>query len=420
MPGAEDIRRLVIVGGSAAGLGTIEEVRRRGYTGEITLIDGDSGLPYDRPPLSKQLLAGEWDTDRILLRPQEQLDTLEFAHIDGVAATGVDTDSNTVSLDDGREVQYDALVIATGAKAVHPPSLGAGLTGVQVLRSLPDALQLRRSLTQAETGRLVIVGAGFIGAEAAAVARGMGVPVTMVDPLPLPMVNVLGEDVATMLAESHRAHGVDLQCGVGVTQVASQDGRVTGVILDDGSVVEASTVLVAVGALPAVDWLDDSNIPLGDRERDGVQGILCDARGQAAEDVWAAGDVAAWLDPATGRHVRNEHRLAAGEQGRAIGAALLEAEASQKMLPYFWSDQYDLKLQSYGATGRDMAFEVVEGSMEEGRFVGVYGHRDAEGRPSRVDGVLGNGMVRALRTWRKAVIDQADWPTRTINAEMIH
>lgn len=420
MPGAEDIRRLVVVGGSAAGLGVIEEVRRRGYTGDVTLIDGDPGLPYDRPPLSKQLLAGEWDTDRLLLRPQEQLDALDFAHIDGVAATGVNTDSNTVSLEGGRIVEYDALVIATGAKAVHPPTLGAGLTGVQVLRNLSDALQLRSSLTQADTGRLVIVGAGFVGAEAAAVARGKGVPVTMVDPLPLPMVNVLGQDVATMLAESHRAHGVDLRCGRGVTEVGSQDGRVTNVILDDGSAVEASTVLVAVGARPAVDWLEDSCIPLGDRERDGVQGILCDDHGRAVENVWAAGDVAAWQDPITGSHVRNEHRLAAGEHGRAIGAALLGAEAPQAMLPYFWSDQYDLKLQSYGATGRDMAFEVVEGSMEEGRFVGVYGHRDAEGQPTRIDGVLGNGMVRALRTWRKAVVDQADWPTRTINSEMIH
>lgn len=414
MPDAAPGRRLVIVGGSAAGLAVVEEVRRNGCTGEVCLIDAERGLPYDRPPLSKQLLAGEWGTDRLLLRPQEQLEALAFTHVAGSAATGVNAEAGRVSLADGSAVAYDALVVATGADAVHPPSLGAGLSGVQVLRNLSDALQLREALGRG--GRLVIVGAGFVGAEAAAVARGMGAPVTMIDPLPLPMVGVLGDEVAEMLASRHRANGVDLRCGQGVAEVLSEDGRATAVVLDDGSVVEAATVLVAVGARPAVDWLADSGVPLGSKERDGIEGVLCDARGQATERVWAAGDVAARLDPATGRHLRNEHRLSAAEQGRAVGAALSGGEPRPPSVPYFWSDQWDMKLQSYGTTGRDMAFTVVEGSLEEGRFVAVYGHRGAEGRPERIDGVLGNGMARALRTWRKAVIDQAAWPVRETTA----
>ncbi|WP_425826706.1 NAD(P)/FAD-dependent oxidoreductase [Streptomyces fractus] len=414
MPAGPEPRRIVVVGGSAAGLAVAEEVRRRGFGGEVVLVDREPGLPYDRPPLSKQLLAGEWEVERLLLRPQEQWSSLGVTHIPDTDAVGVDAATSTVTLADGKELAYDALVVATGAQAVHPPSLGAELSGVQVLRNLPDALRLRDVLRQG--GRLVVVGAGFVGAEAAAVARGMGVPVTLVDPLPLPMVNVLGEEVARMVESRHRAAGVDLRCGRGVGKVLAEDGRATAVVLDDGTVVEASTVLVAVGARPAVGWLDGSGVPLGSRERDGVEGVLCDARGQATENIWAVGDVAAWLDPATDRHVRSEHRLAATEQGRSVGAALMGAEPSAPSLPYFWSDQYDLKLQSYGATGRDMAFTVVEGSLDEGRFVGVYGHRDAEGHPHRIDGVLGNRMARSLRTWRQAVIDRAPWPAATPTA----
>ncbi|MEU9345254.1 FAD/NAD(P)-binding oxidoreductase [Streptomyces sp. NPDC048278] len=414
MTAAPEPRRLVVVGASVAGMAVVEEVRRRGFTGEVTLIGDEPGLPYDRPPLSKQLLAGEWDTDRLLLRPREQWEALGVTHVPGTAAVGLDAQARRVSLADGTTREYDALVIATGAVAVHPVPLGAGLAGSQVLRSLPDALRLRGSLAQG--GRLVVVGAGFVGAEAAAVARGMGVAVTMVDPLPLPMVGVLGDEVARMLAERHRAAGVDLRCGVGVSEVIAEAGRTTGVLLDDGSAVDATNVLVAVGARPAVGWLADSGLLLGDRKRDGVEGVLCDARGQAAGGIWAAGDVAAWFDPERGSHRRNEHRLAATEEGRAVAAALLGEEFPAPSLPYFWSDQYDLKLQSYGTTGQDMAFKVVEGSLSEGRFIGVYGRPDGEGLPQSVDGVLGNGMARSLRTWRQAVLDRAAWPTAAPSA----
>ncbi|MET7924804.1 FAD/NAD(P)-binding oxidoreductase [Streptomyces sp. NPDC005349] len=416
MVAAPKAGRIVVIGGSAAGLAVAEEVRRRGFTGDVVLIDKEPGLPYDRPPLSKQLLAGEWDVERLLLRPSEQWDALGITHMPATAALQVNAEASTVRLSDGTELAYDALVIATGAAAVHPPSLGAGLRGVQVLRDLPDALRLREALGHG--GRLLVVGAGFVGAEAAAVARGMGVPVTMVDPLPLPMVNVLGEEVAVMLDSRHRAAGVDLRCGRGVAKVVAQDDRAVGVELDDGAEVEAATILVAVGARPAVSWLAGSGVPLGDRDRDGVEGVLCDAGGRATDKIWAVGDVAAWMDNGTGRHVRSEHRLAATEQGRAVGAALMGAEPAASTLPYFWSDQYDLKLQSYGSTGRHMAFTVVEGSLEEGRFVGVYGHRAPEGHPRHVDGVLGNGKARALRTWRQAVLDRAPWPVTDPTAKV--
>ncbi|KPI08906.1 Ferredoxin--NAD(+) reductase [Actinobacteria bacterium OK074] len=420
---AGPLRRVVVVGASAAGVAVVEELRRRGFEGELTLVGDEPGLPYDRPPLSKQLLAGEWESERLLLRSREQWDALGVDHRPGTAAVGLDPRARAVRLADGGSCAYDALVVATGARAVHPAALGAGLAGVQVLRDLPDALELKAAL--ARGGQLVVVGAGFVGAEAAAVARGMGVPVTMVDPMPLPMVNVLGAGVAGMLAAVHRDNGVDLRCGTGVRDVLAEDGRAVGVVLDDGSRIEAATVLVAVGARPAVDWLAGTGIPLGRRDRDGADGVLCDHRGRVTgtDGVWAAGDVAAWWDPATERYARAEHRLSATEQGRAVGAALateaattaqgtgVDAPVPEPGLPYFWSDQYHLKLQSYGATGRDLAFAVVEGALEEGRFVGVYGRIDpTHGGPRHVDGVIGNGMVRALRTWRQAVVDRAPWP----------
>ncbi|OLO26069.1 hypothetical protein PZ61_0235970 [Streptomyces sp. MNU77] len=407
-------RRLVVVGGSAAGLAVVEETRRRGHDGEVILIGDEPGLPYDRPPLSKQLLAGEWEPERLLLRPEEQWDALDVDHRSGVAAVALDTGTRQVRLSDGSLCSYDELVIATGARAVHPASLGTGLDGTHVLRDLPDALRLREAL--AGGGRLVVVGAGFVGAEAAAVARGTGVPVTMVDPRPLPMVAVLGTEVARLLAERHREAGVDLRLGTGVTEVLAENGRAVGVVLDDGSTVEASATLVAVGARPAVQWLAGSGVPLGDPARDGVEGVLCDPAGRAVDGVWAAGDVAALLDPVSGRYHRAEHRLAATEQGRAVAAALHGAEPAGPTLPYFWSDQYELKLQSYGTTAADMAFTVVEGSLSGGRFVGVYGHRDADGLPVRIDGVLGAGLPRALRTWRQAVLDGAPWPAAPLPA----
>ncbi|MGW2381254.1 NAD(P)/FAD-dependent oxidoreductase [Streptomyces sp. NPDC001658] len=398
-------------GASAAGLAVVEELRGRGFDGVLTLIGDEPGLPYDRPPLSKHLLSGQWESpERLLLRPRDRWDALGVDHRPGTAAVGVDTGARTVQLADGGSCAYDALVIATGARAVHPPSLGRGLSGVQVLRDLRDALELRAAL--ARGGPLVVVGAGFVGAEAAAVARGLDVPVTMVDPLPLPVVGVLGDEVAGLLAARHREHGVDLRCGTGVREVLAEDGRATGVLLDDGSRIEAATVLVAVGARPAVDWLAGSGVPLGSRERDGVEGVLCDAHGHVGDGVWAAGDVAARWDGS--RHLRSEHRLSATEQGRAVAAALLGRNPPPAGLPYFWSDQYDLRLQSYGVTSRALAFEVVEGSLAEGRFVGVYGPPDDAGRPRRAHGVIGNGMARALHTGRQAVLDRAALPAQDL------
>ncbi|MDX6345852.1 MAG: hypothetical protein QOF84_642 [Streptomyces sp.] len=390
--------RAVVVGASAAGLATAQSARTQGYDGEIVLVGEEPEEPYDRPPLSKQLLSGDWEPDRLTLRPRADLDKLALDLRLGVRASAVDTAARTVALADGSALTYDALVIATGVTPARLP-YGHDLRGVHVLRGLGDALRLRAELRAGR--RLVVIGAGFLGAEVAAVARGLGVAVTLVDPLPLPLVRVLGAEVGGMLAEVHRGHGVDLRCGTGVLALHGHGGRVREVELDDGTAVPADAVLVAIGSKPAVGWLAGSGIPLGD-------GVLCDERGQALPGVFAVGDVAAWRDARSGRHRRVEHRMTATDHGRIVGRALAgTAAAESPLVPYFWSDQYDLKLQSYGLPGADREFAVVEGSLAERRFVAVYnGHA---GEEDIVHAVVGSGMPRQLRAWRQAVVEAAPW-----------
>ncbi|MEW2118927.1 FAD-dependent oxidoreductase [Streptomyces sp. NPDC005474] len=393
--------RVVVVGASAAGLAVVEAARAQGYRGELTLIGDEPHLPYDRPPLSKQLLTGDWSPERLVLREQAHLDELAVTMRLGQPASGLDADSREVVLADGDRIPYDALVVTTGVRARRLPG-SDGISGVHVLRTLHDALTLRAELTPGR--RLVVLGAGVLGAEAAAVARGLGAAVTVIDPLAWPLARIVNRKIGDWLAEVHREHGVDLRCSCApVTGLHAADGHVTAVELADGTVLPADTVLVAIGATPGVEWLAGSPVTIGGRDpATGSGGVLCDARGQAAPGIYAAGDVAAWQDPRTGEHRRYEHRLNATEQGRAVARALLDPQFTPPLsVPYFWSDQYDVKLQTFGTLDADDEFTVVDGSLDARRFIGVS-HRDG-----LVRGALGVGMPRPLRAWRTAVADRA-------------
>lgn len=399
--------RVVVVGASAAGLAVVEAARGQGYRGELTLIGDEPHLPYDRPPLSKQLLTGDWPSERLILRDQAHLDGLAVTMRLGQPAVGLDADSREVVLGDGDRVPYDALVVTTGVRARRLPG-SEGISGVHVLRTLQDALALRTELAPGR--RLVVLGAGVLGAEAAAVARGLGAAVTVIDPLAWPLARIVNREIGGWLAEVHHEHGVDLRCSCApVTGLHATDGHVTAVELADGTVLPADTVLVAIGATPAVEWLAGSPVVIGGREpATGSGGVLCDLRGQAAPGIYAAGDVAAWQDPRTGEHRRYEHRLNATEQGRAVARALLDPHFTPPLsVPYFWSDQYDLKLQTFGTLDADDEFTVVDGSLDARRFIGVS-HRDG-----LVRGALAVGMPRQLRAWRTAVADHAPWKETT-------
>ncbi|WP_328835975.1 NAD(P)/FAD-dependent oxidoreductase [Streptomyces europaeiscabiei] len=381
------MRRILVVGASAAGLAAAETLRREGYDGTLTLVGDEPHAPYDRPPLSKQLLAAEWDTGRLTLRTPAHLDGLDLDLRLGAAATGLDLKERQVRLADGDAVPYDGLVIATGVRPRRLPGEGA-----HVLRTLDDALTLREQLTPGT--RLVVVGAGFLGAEAAAVAWRLGVKVTLLEPAPVPLAHAVGGEVGAVLSRAHLDHGVDLRTGVTVTEVTED-----GVRLADGETVEADEVLVAIGSLPNTEWLADSGLAVGD-------GVLCDEYCEAARNVYAAGDVARWYNPLFGASMRVEHRTNAAEQGMAVARNLLGTGTRKPFapVPYFWSDQYDMKVQAYGRLRGHDEVAVVDGDLVERRFVAVYRTDD------RVTGALAVGMPpKAIRQWRRAIASGARW-----------
>ncbi|WP_432590011.1 FAD-dependent oxidoreductase [Streptomyces sp. HD1123-B1] len=385
-------RDVVIVGASVAGLTTAVTLRTLGYDGRLTLIGDEPHTPYDRPPLSKQILAGTWEPDRIRLRTDEELAALDAELLFGRSATGLDVAAGRVLLDGGDSVPYGSLVIATGVNPCRLP--GVELAGVHLLRTLDDALALRAAMLRGP--RVAVVGAGFLGAEAAAAARGMGLEVTLIDPRPVPMRRQFGDRVGALVGELHQDHGVSVRCGTGVNQFLETDGRVTGLELTDGVKLDADLVVVAVGAAPATGWLRESGLLL-------TNGVECDATCRAAPGVYAAGDVASWHNSHFDAPMRLEHRLNATEQAQAVARNVLGAELPFAPVPYFWTDQYDARIQAYGIFPADADLAVLHGELAGRRFVAAYGHR------GRVVGVLGWNCPRELRTLRQLVVERAPW-----------
>jgi len=345
------IDSVLIVGGGAAGLAAVETLRSEGYAGALTLVCDEPELPYDRPPLSKQVLTGAWAPERTRFREAAHYAELGVRLVRGRAGA-LDVDGRTVYLSDGYPLRFDGLIIATGARPRRLPA-GHDLAGVHVLRDHPDVAGLRADF--ARGGRVVIVGGGFLGMEVAAAARGLGLEVTVVEPLEQPMVRQVGPMVGAEVARLHREHGVDLRLGVGVTELRGDGDVLTAVALTDGSAVPADCAVVAIGAVPATDWLDGSGLAIGD-------GVECDQFCRAAPGVYAAGDVASWVNPRYQRRMRIEHRMNATEQGSAAAANLLNGDVQPfAPLPYFWSDQYTVKIQVHGHRSADAEATIEEG-----------------------------------------------------------
>ena len=383
-------RAVTIVGASLAGLNAGEALRREGFDGRVTLIGAENHLPYDRPPLSKQVLAGDWEPERAALTDPEELEEDGIEARLGVRATALDLDARELTLHTGETVEFDGLVIATGARCRTMPGT-EGIGGVHVLRSLDDCLALRADF-EAMPQRVVVVGAGFIGAEVAATARGRGLDVTMVEALPTPLSRVLGDEMGEVCAEVHRDHGVDLRTAVGVESV-SGDSRVERVTLSDGSMIDADVVVVGIGVIPNTEWLDGSGLEVDD-------GVVCDASCLAADRVTAAGDVARWPNELFGETMRVEHWDNAAQQGAHAARRLLDAAVGPfTPVPWFWSDQYDRKIQLAGRVRGDDEVRVVTGSVDERRFAAIYG------RSGRITGVLGFNRPRHVMRYR-ALIEQ--------------
>ncbi|RMB80387.1 NAD(P)/FAD-dependent oxidoreductase [Streptomyces shenzhenensis] len=392
------VRSVLVVGASAAGLTTAEALRRKGFTGTLTLLGAERELPYDRPPLSKQVLSGAWEPERAQLRSTQALAALDAEFVLGDPAVGFDADSREVTTASGRTLTADAVVIATGVTARTLPDQ-RGVRGTHVVRNLEDAAALRADLLSAR--RVVVIGDGVLGAETAATARQMGLDVTLVGPQAAPMTEQLGPLVAGHLADLHLRNGVELRGGVLLDALHTQGGAVTGLRLSDGTELEADVVVTAVGCVPATDWLGNSGLNLDN-------GVVCDAHCRAAPGVWAVGDVARWHHQGLGRPVRLENRTNASEQGLVVAADILGNGKPYLPVPYFWTDQFDVKLQVHGIASPVAQAEVVEGDPVDGRFVVRL-----EG-PLGPECVLGWNMPKQARVQRADLVDYYTRPRQPV------
>lgn len=359
------MRSITVVGASLAGLSTVRALRAEGYDGEIVVIGEERHTPYDRPPLSKDFLKGDVEADALALGDADEYEDLDVQWLLGERAVRLDPVARTVTLTGGRQVRTNGIVVATGASPRMLPGTD-GLAGVHTLRTLDDAQALRAELLDG-LPRVVVIGAGFIGAEVASTAHRLGLHVTVVEALDVPLERQLGREMGLVCSSLHSDHGVRLLCGTGVAELVGEE-RVTGVRLADGRLLPADIVVVGVGVRPNTDWLAGSGVQVDD-------GVVCDAGCSTdVPGVVAVGDVARCPHPFTGRHARIEHWSNATEQAKTAARTLLTGVSAPAPVtaPYFWSDQYRVRIQFAGHVTPGAEPEVVEGDVDSRTFTAVY------------------------------------------------
>ncbi len=394
---------VTIIGTSLAGLRAAEGARQAGFTGQITMVGAETHLPYDRPPLSKQLIKGEWEPERVALRKPDAFDALDLVWKLGVRATAYDPKLQSVMLADGSTLSTPALIIATGGVVKDlPVSMTAEVTTagplVTALRTLDDALAIREVLNRTDQ-RVVVIGAGFIGLEVAATARARGHRVTVLEGAPAPLIRGLGMEMGEAIASLHLAQGIDLCCGVTVDAVTD-----AGVQCSLG-LIPADLVVVGIGVRPATDWLEGSGLIIDD-------GVVCDdylrVSGPVGEHnlVYAAGDIARWYHRGLDQVMRVEHWTNAAEQGAAAATNLLAAavggeQVAYEAVPFFWSDQPPYRIQYLGRSGPDDQVTITEGSVEEGKWLAVYQHNGI------ITAALGVNNPKAVMPYRSLIGQRA-------------
>jgi 3-phenylpropionate/trans-cinnamate dioxygenase ferredoxin reductase subunit len=396
------MQTVAIAGLSLAGLRAAETLRREGFEGRIVAIGDEAHLPYDRPPLSKEFLAGEAQPEDLVLRRQG-IDDLDLDLRLGTRAVALDVDARELELHDGERVAFDGLVIATGSSPRRLPGQ-PDLAGVFTFRTLDDALAVRELL--GARPRVVVVGAGFIGSEIAATCRQRHLDVTVLEALPQPMVRGLGPVLAEACAQLHRDHGVDLRLGVGVEAIEGED-RVERVRLADGTTVDADLLIVGVGVVPNTDWLESSTLTIDN-------GIVCDETCLAAPGMVAAGDMARFPNRLfDGEMMRLEHWTNATEQAVHAARRLLEDDPGTPFepVPFVWSDQYDVKIQTVGRVSAEADLHIAHGSIAERQFVGLFG------RNGRIVGALGFNRARHVMQYRRMIAERASWDDALAKAE---
>jgi NADPH-dependent 2,4-dienoyl-CoA reductase/sulfur reductase-like enzyme len=389
----ENIESVTVVGAGLAGHSTAKALRRNGFTGSITMIGDEAARPYDRPPLSKEFLAGIATEAELALELDDE--ALDARWLLGLQAKALDAATHTVRLDDGQTVTSDVVVIATGSQARRMPDAPPG---VFTVRTLADAAALRAALRPGV--RLAVIGAGFIGSEIASTANALGVDVTVIEAAPTPLAGPLGPEMGLAVAGLHARHGVRLMCGLPVAGLLGE-ARVSGVLLSDGTQVAADVVVVGIGAVPAVDWLHGSGLEFADVRFGG--GVACDASGAtSAHGVYAVGDCSAWFDDVRGRHHRIEHWTDSRDRPAVMVAAMLGRPVATALRPpYFWSDQYGVRIQFAGRRSGDEELTIEAGSAETEDLLVVF-RRDGE-----AVAVLGMNQPKLFTRWRKQLSTRA-------------
>jgi 3-phenylpropionate/trans-cinnamate dioxygenase ferredoxin reductase component len=406
----ESPRRILIVGAGQAGAQAAFSLRAQGYTGELVMVGAESRPPYQRPPLSKGYLKGELEADRLYLKDEEFYADNRIDLLTGQVAERIDLSERKLWLFSGQAIGWDRLVLATGARPRRLDVPGSDLEGVLVLRTLDDVDQLKPRVTPG--ARLVVVGGGYIGLEAAAAARQLGAEVVVLESMPQVLARVAGPDLASFYAATHRSAGVDLRLGARLAGFVGQ-GRIEGVKLADGAILPCETVLLGVGVLPNVELAREAGIACDN-------GVAVDAEGRTSHpDVFAAGDVAMRPLVHYGRPGRLESVHNAIEGGKIVAAALLGAPPPVLEAPWFWSDQYDLKLQTAGlCTGFDQS--VVRGDPARNSFAVFYLRQD---KVIAVDAVnaapeflVGKRLVSAASTVAPAILADTSISMKEIGA----
>ncbi len=393
------MNEIVVVGASLAGLNAAATLRRLGHDGTITVVGAEAHRPYDRPPLSKQVLVGKVEATAEALALPQDVDGVTWRL--GTRAAGLDLDARRVRLEGGDALPFDGLIIATGATPRTLPGLPA-LPGVHLLRTVDDAAALREDLLRGQ--RLAVIGAGFIGLEVAASARQLGLDVAVIEALPEPLARALSAEWGRLVADMHREHGVQILLDAPVETLVGGE-HVEGVRVGDGRVVLADVVVVGIGVRPETAWLAGSGLDLAD-------GVVCDrclhalASGRPRPDIVAAGDVARWPHPAYDEAVRVEHWTNAVEQGEAAARTLLLGQEAKPFgpVPYFWSDQFGVKIQFVGRTVDGDASVVVDGTPGEGRWAVAFG------RDERIVAGLGFGRPAKVMGLQRSIAEGAPFP----------
>jgi 3-phenylpropionate/trans-cinnamate dioxygenase ferredoxin reductase component len=355
----------VIIGASLAGAKAAETLRANGFDGPLVMIGAENELPYERPPLSKAYLQGEAERESIFVHPAEWYAEAAVDLRLGVTATAIDRARHEVTLDDGSRVSYERLLLTTGSSPRRLPVPGAELDGVLYLRTVGESELIRDTLRNAS--RVAVIGAGWIGLEVAAAAREAGVAVTVLETADLPLLRVLGPEVAQVFADLHRDHEVDLRFGVQVAEISGSGGQVSGVRLGDGSHVSADAVIVGIGIAPNVQLAEAAGLAVDN-------GITVDAQLRSADrDIFAAGDVASAYHPLVGKHIRVEHWANALNQPQTAASAMLGHQVSYERVPYFFSDQYDLGMEYSGYVEPDGYSQVVfRGDLAGREFIAFW------------------------------------------------